>query len=223
MKIALVGHGKTGEYVQKLATSPPTLFDSKFTPTLEKLKGHDVIICFLPGPIFIDYIPLFIESHIPVVTGATGADFPADLNEKLTKNNLSWVHGHNFSISMVLLKQLLKNLGNAKGMLKNSRFEIEEIHHTKKLDAPSGTALMWEKWLGQQTKINSKREGDVVGIHKLHVQGDLEEINIEHIALNRGLFAEGALWAAEEVTTKKIQPGLHLFEELIENQFQLKR
>ena len=89
MKIALLGKGKTGGKVLEILQEqkiPHTVFDSKNIPTLEKLKGHDVIISFFSGEVFGDYVPLLIESRIPVVTGSTGYKWPAQFNEKLIDN-----------------------------------------------------------------------------------------------------------------------------------------
>lgn len=86
MKIALLGKGKTGGKVLELLVEgniPHTVFDSKNQPTLENLKGHDVVISFLSGEVFKEYMPLLLDSTLPVVTGSTGMQRPSDFDKKL--------------------------------------------------------------------------------------------------------------------------------------------
>ena len=216
MKIALVGAGKTGSEVAKLLSDPtPTIFNSKNKPTLEALYGHDLIICFLPGTLFLQYIDLFVESKLPVVTGSTGFDWPNGINQILLDKQLKWVWSSNFSLGMTLVQQLIATLNKAPLLFEDFKYDIHEIHHLKKLDAPSGTALKWRDWLGQPVEVTSSREGDVVGIHELNLAANSEEISIKHIAKDRSIFARGAIWAATKIFQDEVDTfGLIKFEDL---------
>ncbi|MEX2363919.1 MAG: dihydrodipicolinate reductase C-terminal domain-containing protein, partial [Balneolaceae bacterium] len=81
----------------------------------------------------------------------------------------------------------------------------------------SGTALSWKQWLDREAKVTSEREGDVNGIHELTLRTEMEKISLRHEALDRSLFAEGAIWAAEQlITNKKIKPGIMAFGQLFD-------
>jgi 4-hydroxy-tetrahydrodipicolinate reductase len=219
MKIALLGKGKTGGKVLELLESsrlPHTVFDSKNHPTLEKLKGHDVVISFLDGETFKTYLPLLVESNLPVVTGSTGMAWPSDFDSNLKAKKLTWIYATNFSLGMNLVHQMILIMKEADSILSHFKFSMNEIHHTKKLDAPSGTALSWEKWLDNKVDITSERIGDVIGIHELKLTTSTEEISIKHQALDRKIFAEGALFAAQKIST--LTPGLHLFQDVVQKE-----
>lgn len=217
MKIALIGAGKTGHKVAEVSSSEPTIFNKSNPPTLEKLQEHDVIISFLPGEPFAELIPLLIESRIPVVSGSTGVNWPVDIHQQLTGQKLTWITASNFSLGMNLVKEMISILSKASKIYGDYKFEMEEIHHTKKVDAPSGTALSWKEWLGEETEIESKRIGDVIGIHELKLQTKYEQISVRHESKDRSLFAEGALWAAEKIL-KIEEYGLLKFEEIVKKE-----
>lgn len=219
MKIALLGKGKTGGKVLELLVQnniPHTVFDSKNQPTLAALKGHDVVISFLAGEIFKDYMPLLIESTLPVVTGSTGMEWPSDFDKKLKDLNLQWIYATNFSLGMNIVHQMILIMKEADAIIKGVTFSMNEIHHTKKLDAPSGTALSWKKWLDHDVNITSERIGDVIGIHELKLTTPTEEITLRHDSLDRKIFAEGALFAAEKIKT--LTPGLHQFQDVVQKE-----
>jgi 4-hydroxy-tetrahydrodipicolinate reductase len=219
MKIALLGKGKTGGKVLEILESskiPHTIFDSQNTPTIKNLAGHDVIISFLSGEVFKTYIPLLLEAHIPVVTGSTGMDWPENFSETLAHNKTKWIYATNFSLGMNIVHQMILILKEADSILSHFKFSMNEIHHTKKLDAPSGTALSWKNWLAHDVSISSERIGDVVGIHELKLTTPTEEITLKHEALDRKIFAEGAMYAAQIIPT--LPPGLHLFQDVVQKE-----
>lgn len=212
MRVALLGKGKTGSKVLELLNPSETVvFDQKNNPTFEKLQNCDVIISFLPGEVFLNLIPLLIEVKKPVVTGSTGFTWPKDIDQTLTEKKLSWIYGTNFSLGMVVVKQLIEKLHQVDHILNHRNFTLHEIHHTKKLDAPSGTALSMKEWLHEPCEISSERTGDVIGHHALTLNTGSEKITITHEALDRKLFAEGAVWAGSLLFKNKIKPGLHAF------------
>lgn len=215
-KIALLGKGKTGSKVLELCSAGVTVFDRSHPPTFEGLRGHDVIISFLPGEAFETLIPLLLETKIPVVTGSTGLKWPVDFHQTLKARGVTWIHATNFSLGVLVVKQLIQRLNEVSHLFKDKKLSIHEVHHTKKLDAPSGTALSMQEWLAGECDITSERTGDVVGLHTLTLETPSEVIRIEHEARNRTLFADGALWAADFVTKQPIGPGLHSFQSVVE-------
>lgn len=103
-------------------------------------------------------------------------------------------------------------------LFEEKTFSLHEVHHTKKLDAPSGTALSMASWVEGTVDISSERTGDVVGLHTLTMKTPREEITISHNALDRSLFAEGAIKAAQMIVDNKMTPGLYNFQEVVEKQ-----
>lgn len=222
MKIALLGKGKTGGKVLEILQArniPHTVFDSQNKPTVANLKDHDVIVSFVSGEVFKHYLELLVETKIPVITGSTGMIWPADFDADLKKQNIKWIYATNFSLGMNLVQQMIQILGQADKIFSDFKFSMTEVHHTKKLDAPSGTALSWKKWTGHEMEIESERTGDVIGIHELSLTTANEKITLRHEALDRKIFAEGALFAAERIRDNNIGPGLHLFQDIVQTQY----
>lgn len=220
MKTALIGDGRTGGRIPELLPEGSvTIFNQNSPPTLEKLNGHDVIISFAPGNAFVKMIPLLLKSNIPVIIGSTGFLWPTEIETKIKCARTKWVIASNFSIGMNLIQGMIKILSGSIRLFNDCNFTIHEIHHTNKKDAPSGTALSWEKWLGQKAEITSERTGDVVGIHRMNLITKNEKITLEHEALDRKIFAEGAIWAARKILSDKtIEHGLHYFEDIVKKE-----
>jgi 4-hydroxy-tetrahydrodipicolinate reductase len=222
MKVALLGKGKTGGKVLELLKAKNmfhTVFDSTNTPTLEKLKGHDVIICFFSGEVFKNYLNMVIDSKIPLICGSTGFELSDYLHNTLSEHKIKWIYATNFSLGMNLVQQMIKVLEKANRLFSQFNFSIHEVHHTKKLDSPSGTALSWKKWLNHEVEISSERTGDVIGLHDLTLNTPFEKITIKHEALDRTIFAEGALFAAKLILENENIPyGLNLFQDIIQKE-----
>ena len=219
-KISLLGKGKTGSSVVELLEAkgrPTTIFDSAHPPSLEELQATDVAVAFVPGKAFEELIPLLLESRLPLVCGSTGVTWPADLDERLKERHVPWIRGSNFSCGMLLIRRMLSVLSQSPQIFSDYTVEIEETHHEQKRDAPSGTALKWQDWSSLSPPIKSLRCGDVAGKHQLTLESSSgEKIVLTHEALNRKLFASGALWAAEELLTDPPSGGLHFFETFAE-------
>lgn len=219
MKVALLGKGKTGGKVLELLQEkniPHTVFDSSNAPTIAKLKGHDVIISFLPGEAFKSYLALLLESKIPVVCGSTGMSWPVNFDAELKNTGAKWIYATNFSLGMNLVHQMILIMKEASKIFEDYKFSLHEIHHTKKLDSPSGTALSWKEWSGHDMEITSERIGDVTGIHEIKLTTPNEEITLKHEASDRKIFASGALYAADKILqNNKLAPGLHLFQDVV--------
>ena len=218
--IALIGDGKVGSKFAELVREHPLeyqldVFNINRPPTKELLQGHDVIMSFVPGFVFQELIGLLVETKLPVVAGSTGFTWPDHLAEKLVQNKVRWIHANNFSLGMALIHAMLQILGRATHLSKNPRCHIHEIHHVHKKDAPSGTALAWQRWLNLPAEITSARIGEEIGTHELKMRLPYEEITVRHQALDRKIFAEGALWAIEQILTNPAIPyGLHHFADL---------
>lgn len=222
MKIALLGTGKTGGKVVELhGADSVTQFNSANPPTLAKLKGHDVVISFVPGPIFVQYIDMLIESGLPVVSGSTGFDWPEDINQRLKAKNVAWITASNFSLGMNLVRGMIKVLAKAPLLFDNFDLKLHEIHHIHKKDQPSGTSLSWQKWVGQDVNITSGRDGDNPGDHKLTLVTPYEDISVQHQAKDRRIFAEGAIWTARKLLDIDLDPGLYDLAEVMEKELKI--
>lgn len=222
MKIALIGDGKTGGHVKELLDDKDLIvFNVDNKPTVEKLKKADVAIIFVPGSAAGELIEPLLESKIPAAWGTTGYQWPEDLPEKVKVSGTRWVIASNFSLGMNIIRKCLQAIGKGSELLQDPEFHIHEIHHTHKQDAPSGTALKWEEWLGvDDVQISWNRQGDVKGVHSLHVQTDFESLYLKHEAHDRAVFAHGAIWAARFLyNNSSIMPGLYTFESIIDLAF----
>lgn len=205
LKIALHGgSGRMGTLIGKLIEGRKELelhlCASSKTPKEElfkKVAESALIIDFTPKDVSLAFLRELQNRKIyrPLLTGTTGFSEEelkffqvySKLTPTLHENNMSTTVNLFFMMAEYLGKNLPENLFERK---------IREIHHTKKLDAPSGTALTLKKHLGGPCEIESVREGDEIGTHTLLFKSKDEEFSITHKALNRELFARGALEAA---------------------------
>ncbi|MBF0359784.1 MAG: hypothetical protein HQK49_02180 [Oligoflexia bacterium] len=217
LKIALIGNGKTGSKVQEMILSEPGKYSligpfnsrNRVEDNLHLLADADVIIVFVPGSAVDGLIPHLMKLKKIVIWGSTGYKWEekvSTLNESLINAGVVWIYAYNFSLMMNMIKELM-TVSKKFLPLFDVSISIKEIHHIHKKDAPSGTALMWRDWLLQENtniKIESVREGDVVGIHELTIESENERIQIIHQSKDRKLFAEGALWCALFATKSKL-------------------
>lgn len=219
MKIALIGDGKTGGHVKKLLDEKDLMvFNEENKPTAEKLKKADVAIIFVPGVAAGELIEPILESKIPAAWGTTGYQWPEDMPERVKAYGSRWVVASNFSLGMNIMRKCLEAVGQGSALLKDPEFHIHEMHHKDKLDAPSGTALKWKEWLGRNdVQISWNREGDVKGVHSLHVKTAVESLFLKHEAHDRAVFAQGAIWTARFLyNNSNIMPGMYSFESIID-------
>jgi 4-hydroxy-tetrahydrodipicolinate reductase len=221
-KYALLGAGKTGGKVVDLAldSEEVIIFNTSNPPTVEKLAEVDAIISFLPGPAFVEYLDVLLASNKPVITGSTGFDWPADIHQKLVNKKVTWIKTHNFALGMNVIKPIIEYFQKAGNLFPEAQYKMHEVHHTKKLDAPSGTALSWKDWLDRNVEITHDRIGDVVGDHELTLRTEFEEITIKHRSLDRKIFASGALWATRYILDNGMDHGLHPLEVIAKKRMQ---
>ncbi len=224
MRIALLGNGKTGSRVNRLASirgNEVSVFDTNNIPTKERLLGQDVIVSFLPGDAFQTYIPLLIESQVPVISGSTGFHWPdgwESMAERISTEDLLWIQCGNFSLGNLALIPVLELLGGHPAV-QNFKPLIQEWHHIQKKDAPSGTALMWHDAFGSQAEIRSYREGDIIGVHELTLSSGTEKITLRHEVSDRDVFAHGALFLADFIIRNRpdIRSGLYTMHDLMDS------
>lgn len=219
MKIALIGTGKTGTEVLNLLSDDEVVgpFDSSNPPTVEKLKPADAAIIFVPGSAVDEILEIVLSANIATAWGSTGYEWPVEeIDQQLKNSNTRWMRASNFSLGMNIVRRCLAMIGEGSDLLDNPEFTIHEIHHTGKQDAPSGTALSWEQWLGEEAQITSERKGDIKGIHQLKMKTAFESIEIKHEAHDRAVFAEGALWAVKQLLDASTPPGFYTMETLFD-------
>lgn len=217
---SVIGTGKTGGTITGLLGDTAVPFDENNKPTPEKLKETDIAIVFVPGSAAPEVVDIVLEAKIPAVWGTTGYAWPADLPSRVKDAEARWIIGSNFSLGMNLVRKAIHILGKGSDLLGGPDFHIHEVHHIHKQDAPSGTALSWQKWLGKEASISSDRQGDVVGIHNLHIKTAVESIYLKHEAHSRTVFADGAIWAASYLLANPFVPaGVYQFEDIFDRAY----
>lgn len=219
-RYAVVGTGKTGGTIAQLLGVKAVPFDEFNPPTPQKLRTCDIAIIFVPGNAAAETVEVVLEAGIPSIWGTTGYDWPEELIGRVHKANTKWVIGSNFSLGMNLIRRAIQIMGKGAYMLPDPEFHIHEVHHVHKQDAPSGTALSWQKWLGHKAEISSDREGDVKGIHDLKIKTEHESITIHHEAHSREVFAAGAIWAADYILARPdLESGFYQFSDIFDKAF----
>lgn len=221
MKIALVGYGKMGKIIDEIATKKGHEIVAKLneTPTLENLNNPDVVIEFSNPEVAFNNIKFCLENKIPVISGTTGwLDKKPEIEEISTKNNTAFLYGSNFSLGVNLFFALNEKLATLMKDFPEYQVQLEEIHHTQKLDAPSGTAISlaegiikndsrFDAWKLAETQQNqlgifALRQDEVPGTHSVYYKSEVDELEIKHTAFNRNGFAVGAVVAAEWIIGK---------------------
>lgn len=222
MKIALVGYGKMGKIIGEIAESRGHEVVAKLneSPTLENLNNPDVVIEFSNPEVAFNNIKICLENKIPVVCGTTGwLDQKPEIEKIATENETAFLYGSNFSLGVNLFFALNEKLADLMKNFPEYNVQLEEIHHTQKKDAPSGTAISlaegiikndnrFDAWKLDETKGNELgifaiREDEVPGTHSIFYRSEVDEIEIKHTAFNRNGFALGAVIAAEWIQGKK--------------------
>lgn len=222
MKFAVIGTGKTGSKVLEILADDQIVgpFDSSHPPTAEDLREADAAILFVPASAAEELFQPLMDAGIPAAWATTGYEWADNLDDLLRERHLKWVRASNFSLGMSIARRCLEVVGKSSSVLSEPSFHIHEIHHEHKQDAPSGTALSWEKWLGKEAVITSERKGDIKGIHELEVKTPTESLWLKHRAHDRKIFAEGAVWAAEQLVNQDIAPGFHDFSTIFDQVMQ---
>ncbi|MBF4492773.1 4-hydroxy-tetrahydrodipicolinate reductase [Flavobacterium sp. MR2016-29] len=229
MKIALLGYGKMGKVIERIALERghEIVLKKDESNTYEGLSTADVAIDFSVPTAAVDNISNCFHANVPVVSGTTGwlehfDEMVALCNEKKG----GFISSSNFSLGVNIFFELNEYLAKIMAQFDSYKVTMEEIHHTQKLDAPSGTAISLAKgviensnytnWTldqaaandqsdSEQTKqiyIEAKRIGDVPGTHTVTYDSAVDSIELKHTAHNREGFALGAVIAAEWLVGK---------------------
>lgn len=236
MKICIIGYGKMGHEVERIALSRGHEVVEKLDAQWDKLPECDVAIEFTTPETAFDNISRAIKQGVPVVSGTTGwLKRYDDVLTEVDRHDGAFFYASNFSIGIYLFRQLNKYLAKMMNFFPEYDASMEEIHHIHKLDYPSGTALtLADEVIEQlavktepkpylapdeqpdvtpgQLLIRSIREGEVPGTHTIHYESEEDVIEIKHAAKGRAGLARGAVLAAEFLQGKK---GVYGMEDLV--------
>lgn len=227
MKIALLGYGKMGKAIEEIAVSKgheivlKVNIDNLEDNTVENIRKADVVIEFTGPESAFENITRCIEAGVPVVSGSTGWLSKYDQAKKLCEEkNGSFLYASNFSVGVNIFFAVNERLAELMAAQPQYDVSIKEIHHTAKLDAPSGTAItlaeqvleksvLKKNWVNEaagnkdELSIFSLRIDPAPGTHHVKYSSEIDEIEIIHTAHSRKGFAGGAVLAAEFIKDRK--------------------
>ncbi|HJS50935.1 MAG TPA: dihydrodipicolinate reductase C-terminal domain-containing protein [Pyrinomonadaceae bacterium] len=216
MKIAMIGNGAMGKLVRRLAVEKGNEITIVIDGTeaglsadelAAKLKGNDVAIDFTTAAAVRRNVEACVIARIPLVEGTTGWNESLDDVRKIVGNDGgAMVFGANFSIGVNLFYRVADLAAELFAKFPEYESFIEEQHHSRKKDAPSGTALKIKEVVSRHVdvgEIAATRAGNIPGTHRVGFDGPADQILLQHNARSREGFAFGALIAAEWVVGKK--------------------
>jgi 4-hydroxy-tetrahydrodipicolinate reductase len=226
MKIALIGYGKMGKAIEQIALQKgheiimAISLDNVHEFTLDNVKEADVAIEFSTPSTAYYNVMKCIDAGVPVICGSTGWLEKLDEVKKYAiENKVGFIYASNFSVGVNIFFEINSALAEMMNKQKQYDVAVEEIHHTQKLDAPSGTAVTIaeqileqidnkSKWVREvasnenELAIKSIRQDPAPGTHTVSYTSAIDDIEIKHTAHNRIGFASGAVAAAEFVIGK---------------------
>ncbi len=227
LKIALIGYGKMGKAIESIAIARGHTIVLKVNSqnidefTNENLQKADVAIEFTNPHSAVSNILKCLDARTPLVCGSTGwLDHLPEIKKAYEEKNGAFLYASNFSVGVNIFFEVNKRLAQLMALRQEYDVSIEEIHHTQKKDAPSGTAISIAgqvlqdvtrktKWVNQPSQhagdllITSKRIDPAPGTHSVKYSSAVDDIEIIHTAHNREGFALGAALAAEFIHDKK--------------------
>jgi 4-hydroxy-tetrahydrodipicolinate reductase len=227
MRIALIGYGKMGKAIERIAMDRgheillKIDLDNGQDLTADNLSRADVAIEFTGPTSAANNLLICAEAGIPVVCGSTGwLESYAQVKEAFEKRGSAFVYASNFSIGVNIFFEVNKKLAALMAAHTEYAVEMREIHHTQKKDAPSGTAITLAEqiqasnpalthWVNRPAKnpselpIISERTDPAPGTHLVRYFSPIDDIEIIHTAHSRDGFAKGAVLAAEFIRNKK--------------------
>ncbi len=226
MKITLIGYGKMGKTIEQIATQRghqiSHIIDVSNAHDLKTIKKEDtdVAIEFTQPESAFENVRYCVENQIPVVCGTTGwLDKKSVVEQVCQEKKGAFFYASNYSIGVNIFFKINQILAKMMNSYPQYKVSIEEIHHTEKKDAPSGTAITLAEGIienlerkkgwnlsedtADQIKITAIREANVAGTHTVFYQSDIDTIEIKHIAHSRQGFALGAVLAAEWLKDKQ--------------------
>lgn len=225
MKIALIGYGKMGKIIERLAIARGheivSIYNSQKPYAGNELSTADVAIEFTRPDTVVEHIKTAIRQKLPIVVGTTAwSTSQEDIFELVSQAQGSLLYASNFSVGVNIFQQLTEKLARLIESQTQYTLRIEETHHLQKLDAPSGTAVTlaegiianntnYSEWqLGNEVSTNqisiiAHREPDVPGTHEVFATSTIDTITLSHEAHSREGFALGAILAAEFLLGKQ--------------------
>ena len=216
MKIALIGYGAMGKLIERVALSRGheigVIIDESDTNSFAgevaaKLKGCDAAIDFTVAMAVRRNVEACVMAKVPLVLGTTGwQEQRGEIEHVVSSGNGSLVFGANFSIGVNLFYKVAEYAAEVFSKFPEYEAFIEEQHHSRKLDSPSGTALkiksIVEKHITKDISVAATRAGNIPGTHRVGFDGPADQILLEHTARSREGFASGAVLAAEWIVGK---------------------
>ncbi|MEC4005544.1 4-hydroxy-tetrahydrodipicolinate reductase [Flavobacterium sp. SUN052] len=221
MKIALLGYGKMGKVIEKIALERghEIVLRKSSSDNYNGLENADVAIDFSVPNSAVANISECLNLNIPIVSGTTGwLENYSKMTELCSIKNGAFIYSSNFSLGVNLFFELNDYLAKMMSKFNQYKVAMEEIHHTQKLDAPSGTAISlangiiensdYSNWTLENPKVNeikidAKRIENVPGTHSIFYTSEVDTIEIKHTAHSRDGFAFGSVIAAEWLVGKK--------------------
>ena len=221
MKIALLGYGKMGKVIEKIALERghEIVLRKGSSDSFDGLLQADVAIDFSVPNSAVNHISECLNHNIPVISGTTGWLESYDEMVALCQEKKgSFIYGSNFSLGVNIFFELNNYLAKMMKNLSDYTISMEEIHHTQKLDAPSGTAISLANGIIENTDytnwtldnastneiyIDAKRIENIPGTHSVFYNSKVDQIEIKHTAHSREGFALGSIIAAEWLIGKK--------------------
>ena len=227
MKLALIGNGAMGKMVAAEARKRGDEIgaiiagsdkDLTVDQLADKLRGHDAAIDFSAGDAVLKNVEACVRAQVPLVEGTTGwKQNEPQARQIVAEHNGALVYGANFSIGVNLFYRLTKEAATLFAAVEGYETFIEEAHHSRKRDAPSGTALklrdIMSEHLPGDISTSSTRAGHIPGTHRVGFDSEPDQIVLTHTARSRQGFAAGALVAAHWITGRK---GTFEFGEVID-------
>lgn len=221
MRIALIGYGRMGQEIEKIAIGRGHQVvlkidvDNANDLNVNNLRNVDVVIEFTVPDTAVENYKKCFDAGVPVVSGTTGwLNRWNEVVDYCNKKNTAFFYASNFSLGVNLFFELNRRLAKMMSPFNDYHVEMTEVHHTRKLDAPSGTAISlaeqiieensrFSGWINNKSDsetelgILSVREGDVPGIHTIKYESEVDFIEITHSSKSRKGLAFGAVLAAE--------------------------
>ncbi|MFT5747633.1 MAG: 4-hydroxy-tetrahydrodipicolinate reductase [Paraglaciecola sp.] len=232
MKIAILGYGKMGKTIEQMSTKKGhevvlRIGINNLADFNEKnVQKADVVIEFSNPESAFDNLSKCLEWGVPVVSGTTGwLDKMEEIKSICNKNKGAFFYASNYSVGVNIFFAINRQLAKMMNEQPQYEVEVEEIHHTQKLDAPSGTAITLAQGIVQEMSrktnwvkekiekstdlpIISKRIDKVPGTHEIVYNSPIDSIEIKHTAHSRAGFAGGAILAAEWIVGKEGNFGM---------------
>ena len=228
MKLALIGYGAMGQLVEAGARHGGDEIGVVITSkdgalpagqVAEKLRGHDVAIDFSVGDAVLRNVEACARAGVALVEGTTGwKQHEPVAKQIMTEHSGAMVYGANFSIGVNLFYRITKQAAALFSAVEGYAAFIEEAHHSRKRDAPSGTALklrdLMSEHLGPDIPTSSTRAGYIPGTHRVGFDSEADQILLTHTARSRQGFANGALLAAHWIVGRT---GVFEFTDVIDS------